>query len=104
MRRPNYFLDQKSGLKTEIVAVARPGKPSPACRSTVKLTQMQWNSVRRAEGNGFYTWDTEQGSRRAGGVDGHHGRRTGAARAPLPNGGYFVLEATRRGRRAGYAP
>ena len=26
----------------------------------VKLTQVQWNSVRRAEGNGFYTWDTER--------------------------------------------
>ena len=26
----------------------------------IKLTQVQWNSVRRAEGNGFYTWETEK--------------------------------------------
>ena len=32
----------------------------PGVPVTVTLTQVQWNSVRRAEGNGFYTWDTEE--------------------------------------------
>ena len=30
---------------------------------TVTLTRIQWNSVRRAEGSGFYTWDTERSAR-----------------------------------------
>ena len=33
---------------------------------TVTLTQIQWTSVRRAEGNGFYTWDSERKEIEAG--------------------------------------
>ena len=36
------------------------GAQARACPVDVTLTQIQWNSVRRAEGNGFYTWDTER--------------------------------------------
>ena len=35
----------------------------------VTLTQVQWTSVRRAEGNGFYTWDTERREIAGGHVD-----------------------------------
>ena len=34
--------------------------PSPDVPVTLTLTRVQWNSVRRAEGGGFYTWDTEE--------------------------------------------
>ncbi len=60
VRRPAYFLQQKSGLATEIVAVAPDGQVVAGVPVTVTLTQIQWNSVRRTEGNGFYTWDTER--------------------------------------------
>ena len=36
------------------------GQVVPGVPVDVKLTQVQWNSVRRAEGNGFYTWETER--------------------------------------------
>ena len=55
-----YFVNQKDGLKTEIVAVAPNGAATPGVTVQVTLTQIQWNSVRRAEGNGFYTWETER--------------------------------------------
>ena len=80
LRRPSYFLQQKQGLKTEIVAVAPDGKVVPGVTVTVTLTQIQWNSVRRAEGNGFYTWDTERKEVPAGILDGHDRRRARAAR------------------------
>ena len=34
LRRPSYFLEQKAGLKTEIVAVGIDGTSAPACPST----------------------------------------------------------------------
>ena len=49
------FGEQRDGLKTELDR-RRPRRRSrcPASTIDVKLTQMQWTSVRRAEGNGFY--------------------------------------------------
>lgn len=60
IRRPSYFLEQKNGLKTGIVAVGLDASPAAGVPVEVKLTQVQWQSVRRAEGNGFYTWETER--------------------------------------------
>jgi uncharacterized protein YfaS (alpha-2-macroglobulin family) len=59
----------------------------------VKLTQIQWQSVRRAEGNGFYTWETEKKEVPAG--EWHVTSATDPVplAIPLPAGGYYVLEA-----------
>ena len=97
IRRPRYFLDQKSGLKTEIVAIALDGSPSAGVPVQVKLTQIQWQSVRRAEGNGFYTWDTERKAVPAGTWSVTTGGDPVPLDVPLPNGGYFILEATGSG-------
>jgi uncharacterized protein YfaS (alpha-2-macroglobulin family) len=93
VRRPSYFLDQKNGLKTEVVAVSIDGSATPGVPVQIKLTQVQWQSVRRAEGNGFYTWDTQRKEIPAGSWN----VTTGADPVPLEisfaTGGYFVLEA-----------
>jgi hypothetical protein len=93
VRRPAYFIDQKNGLKTEIVAAGIDGSAVAGVPVQVKLTQIQWQMVRRAEGNGFYTWDTERKEVPAGRWD----VTTGTEPAPLTisfaSGGYFVLEA-----------
>ena len=93
VRRPGYFVDQKNGLKTEIVAAGIDGSAVAGVPVQVKLTQIQWQMVRRAEGNGFYTWDTERKEIAAG----HWDVTTGNDPAPLTisfaSGGYFVLEA-----------
>ena len=97
LRRPSYFLEQKSGLKTEVVAVGLDGRPVAGVPVDLTLTQIQWTSVRRAEGNGFYTWDTERKIIPAG----TWSVTTGAAPVPLEipfaSGGYFQLEARGRG-------
>jgi uncharacterized protein YfaS (alpha-2-macroglobulin family) len=96
IRRPEYFIEQKNGLKTEIVAVTPEGIATAGVPVEVSLTQIQWNSVRRAEGNGFYTWETERKDVPVGTWT----VTTGAEPVPLeikiPNGGYFVLKATGR--------
>ncbi len=94
--RPSYFVEQKNGIKTQIVAVTPEGVATPGVPVEVTLTQIQWNSVRRAEGNGFYTWETERKEVPVGTWT----VTTGAEPAPLdiniPGGGYFVLKATGR--------
>jgi len=96
LRRSSYFLQQKSGLNTEVVAVAPDGQVVAGVTVTVTLTQIQWNSVRRAEGNGFYTWDTERKEVPAGSWTVTTGAEPVPLSGTLPNGGYFILEATAR--------
>jgi alpha-2-macroglobulin len=96
VRRPSYFVDQKAGLTTELIAVSPAGQVVPGVVVEVKLTQIQWTSVRRSEGNGFYTWDSERKEVPAGSWTLTTGAEPVPLSAPLANGGYFVLEATAR--------
>lgn len=93
IRNVPLFNSQSEGLKTELVAVGLDGKPVAGVSIDVTLTQVQWTSVRRAEGNGFYTWETERKEVPAG-----EWHLTSAAdpvpfTAPLPAGGFYVLQA-----------
>jgi hypothetical protein len=87
------FNQQKDGVRTELVAAGLDGKPVPGVPIDVTLTQIQWQSVRRAEGNGFYTWETERKEVPAG--QWHVTSTAGPLpfTAPVPAGGYYVLEA-----------
>ena len=96
VKRVPYFADQKTGVQTALIAVTPDGTLTADVPVTVTLQQIQWNSVRRAEGGGFYTWDTE---RRV--IDVGSWKVTTAAEpvpltVPLPSGGSFVLTATAR--------
>ena len=93
LRRSSYFLQQKQGLNTAVVTVAPDGRVVAGVTVTVTLTQIQWTSVRRAEGNGFYTWDTTRKELPAGSWTVTTGAEPIPVTAPLANGGYFVLEA-----------
>jgi uncharacterized protein YfaS (alpha-2-macroglobulin family) len=93
VRRIPYFNEQAKGIHTEIVAAALDGAPVAGIPVHVTLTQIQWNSVRRAEGNGFYTWDTEEKKVPAGSWTVTSSTAPVPLDIPLPSGGYFVLEA-----------
>ena len=94
LRRPDYFVDQKKGLTTEIVAASPAGQSVAGVTVDLTLTQVQWTSVRRAEGNGFYTWDTERKEVAAGSWSVTTATDPVPLTIPLPNGGYFHLTAT----------
>jgi uncharacterized protein YfaS (alpha-2-macroglobulin family) len=94
LRRPPYFVEQKAGLRTEVVTASPRGDVIPGVPVTVTLTQVQWISVRRAEGNGFYAWDTERREIPAGTWTVTSGADPVPLSIALPNGGYFMLEAT----------
>ncbi|HEV3484376.1 MAG TPA: alpha-2-macroglobulin family protein, partial [Vicinamibacterales bacterium] len=103
LREPPYFVEQKSGFKTEVVAVAPDGRSVSGVEVELTLTQIQWNSVRRAEGNGFYTWETEEKEVPAGSWKVTSADDPVPLNIPLPNGGYFRLEATARETGGRYA-
>jgi alpha-2-macroglobulin len=94
LKRPPYFGDVGKGIDTEVVAVDLSGVPAAGVPVHVTLTQVQWNSVRRAEGGGFYTWDTERKEIPAGEWDVTTAETPSPLHVPLESGGYFVLRAT----------
>jgi alpha-2-macroglobulin len=94
LKRPSMFVEQKDGVATAIVAVSADGTPVAGLKVDVSLVEVQWHSVRRAEGNGFYTWDTERKE-----VDAGHFSVTTTTdpvplSIPLKNGGAYLLRAT----------
>jgi hypothetical protein len=93
VRRIPRFNEQRDGLKTEFVAVGLDGKPVAGVPIDVTLTQIQWRSVRRAEGQGFYGWETERVDVPAGSWKITSGTEPIPLSVGLPAGGYFVLEA-----------
>lgn len=96
VKRPGYLIESQGGLKTEVVAVSPRGDAVAGVPVEATLKQVQWNSVRRAEGHGFYTWETKRVE-----IEKWTGQiTTGNAPVPLAipldGGGYFILalEAT----------
>ncbi|HXI12659.1 MAG TPA: alpha-2-macroglobulin family protein [Thermoanaerobaculia bacterium] len=93
IKAPPYFAVAKKGVDTEIVAVTPEGVATAGVAVAVSLTRVQWNSVRRAEGNGFYSWQSERKEVPAG-----KWNITSAAQ-PVPlhidvkDGGYYILRA-----------
>ena len=95
-RPPSYFVEQKSGLTTEVVAVTPDGRPAAGAAVQVTLAQIQWKSVRRAEGEGFYAWETKRVEVPAGQWQVTTGEQPAPLSVPFANGGMFVLRATAR--------
>jgi uncharacterized protein YfaS (alpha-2-macroglobulin family) len=101
--RPSFFIDQKAGLRTEVVTVAPDGMVAAGVPVTVKLIQLQWTSVRRAEGNGFYTWETERKEIPSGSWTVTTGAQPVPLTIPFKTGGLYVLEARTRADKGRYA-
>jgi alpha-2-macroglobulin len=97
VKRLPYFAEQKNGVKTEIIASGLDGVAVAGVPVELKLTQIQWQSVRRAEGGGFYTWDTNRIEVPIGTWTVTTGMEPIPFEAALPSGGNFVLTATGRG-------
>ena len=58
--RPPYFADTTKGIDTEIVAAGLDGLAVGGVNVKVELKRLQWTSVRSAEGEGFYNWESER--------------------------------------------
>ena len=103
LKRVPFFSSQADGLKTEVVVAGLDGTPKAGVDVDLKLTQIQWLSVRRAEGNGFYTWETQRKEVFAGEWHVTSAMDPVPFTAPLPAGGLYVLEARAGADRGRYA-
>ena len=54
------FTDVAAGTSVDVVAVDPKGNAVAGVTVQLALLRIQWNSVRHAEGSGFYTWETER--------------------------------------------
>ena len=90
---PAYFVDQKQGFESAVVAVSNEGAIVPGVPVEVTLRQVQWNSVRRAEGQGFYTWETTRNEVEVGTWSVATADKPVPVSIPLPGGGYFEVTA-----------
>ena len=57
---PPYFAQAATGITTEVVVAGLDGEVVRGVPVQVSLDRIQFNSVRRAVGNGFYEWETER--------------------------------------------
>ncbi|MCU1349139.1 MAG: yfhM2 [Acidobacteria bacterium] len=95
VRTPPYFAESAKGLDTEFVAASiGDGTAVAGVKVVATLQQIQWNSVRQAEGNGFYNWQTERKDVPAGEWTVTTTAGPAPLHIPLPNGGEYELTAT----------
>lgn len=94
LKRPDNFVSQAKGASIEVLAAGLNGSTVPGVSVNVTLFRIQYTSVRRAEGAGFYTWDTERKEIPSG----EWTVTTASAGLPLtmttPEGGMYEVHAT----------
>jgi uncharacterized protein YfaS (alpha-2-macroglobulin family) len=94
VKQPPYFADAAKGIDTEVIAAGLDATTVPGVSVSIELHQIQWNSVRRAEGNGFYTWDTERKELTSGTWTVTTQTAPAPLHIPIANGGEYQLIAT----------
>jgi alpha-2-macroglobulin len=92
--KPPFFVDQRDGLDTRIVAARLDGLAQEGVRVDVAVKQIQWHSARQSEGNGFYSWDWERREIDAGEWTITSGSEPVDLHVPFSTGGFFELTAT----------
>jgi len=96
LKRPPFFVSAKDGADTSVVALGLDGFLQSGTVVDVELIRIQWNSVRRAEGRGMYTWETERKEIPAG------KKQVTTSTGPVdlhldtPEGGVYVIRASAR--------
>jgi alpha-2-macroglobulin len=91
--RPPYFADAAKGIDTQIVAVGLDGLAVAGVAVKVELKRIQWASVRQAEGDGFYDWESERKELPAGEWTITTQTQPVPLHVPLTEGGEYLLVA-----------
>jgi len=93
IKDPPYFAEAAKGIDTEIVAAGLDGLAVPGVEVKVELKRLQWTSVRKAEGGGFYEWETERKEVPAGEWTITSEAQPVPLHIALKEGGQYVLRA-----------
>src|SRR2546428_724863 len=90
-RKTNSHFSDATTRKTSAVALS--GEATPGVTVTVDLQRVQWNSVRTATGNGFYSWETKRKEIPAGTWTVTSEAQPVSLHVPITDGGEYVLIA-----------
>ena len=94
IRQTNTLVSAGRPLSTSIVAVTPSGMPVSGVPVTVTLNREQYHSVRRAEGSGFYAWESERRVTPVTSVHVVSSADPAAVSLPLAEGGSYEVVAT----------
>jgi len=92
----DYFVNPATGTSFGVVAAGLDGQPVSAVAVTLALFKIQWNSVRIAEGNGFYRWESTRTETPAGTWTVTTAAQPVALNVPVPEAGNYLMRATAR--------
>lgn len=97
LRRPStLFATQKDGVKADVITVAPDGRVVAGVPIELTLSQVQWRSVRQAEGDSFYSWDSQRELIQISQWTITSADQPLPVQAAVPAGGSFVLRAVAR--------
>ncbi|HEX8169638.1 MAG TPA: alpha-2-macroglobulin family protein [Thermoanaerobaculia bacterium] len=94
IKRPPYFAESVQGIDTEVVAAGLDGLAVAGVTVKVELKRLQWASVRQAEGDGFYDWESERKEIPAGEWTITTKAEPVPLHVPTAEGGEYLLVAT----------
>ena len=94
LRRPPFFADTTKGIDTEVIAAGLDGLAVAGVPVKVALKRLQWTSVRQAEGDGFYDWESERKEIDAGEWTITTKTEPVPLHIPVTEGGEYLLIAT----------
>ncbi|MDQ3070968.1 MAG: MG2 domain-containing protein, partial [Acidobacteriota bacterium] len=94
IRQTNSLVSGGQPLTTSIVAVTPSGQPVAGVPVTVTLNRVQWHSVRRAESEGFYTWDSEKRVTPVTSMKVTSAAEPVSLQVPVPEGGSYEIVAS----------
>jgi alpha-2-macroglobulin len=92
----DYFVTAGAATTVDVVAAALNGQPVVGIPVSLELFKVQWNSVRVAEGNGFYRWETTRTDTPVGTWTVTTTAAPAALAMTVADGGSYLLRATAR--------
>jgi len=92
----DYFVNPTTGTSFGVVAVDLNGQAVTGIPVTLSLFKVQWISVRIAEGNGFYRWDSTRTETPAGTWTATTAAQPVPVQVAVAEAGSYVMRATAR--------
>lgn len=96
LEHEDYFVNTSAGTTFGVVTAGLDGQAVAGTSVALELVKVQWNSVRIAEGDGFYRWETTRTETPAGTWTVTTAAQPVTVRVPVPEGGAYVMRATAR--------
>lgn len=96
LEQRDRFVDTARGATFGVVAADLAGQPVAGTTVTLSLLRVQWNSVRVAEGDGFYRWESTRTETPSGTWTTTTAATPVSVAVPVAEGGSYLMRATAR--------